>query len=80
MKQYRPTAFDVEQENIDRVITIIESKKTTTVRQLRHVMQLTPYLFDNILKIIRDDYRDIISWNKKARQFTRVKQIEVIKE
>lgn len=70
-------AIETQEQRIDRAITMIRVKGDISEYSLQKILQWGPGVNERIMRLIKNNYQDVVEWNKKTRMW---KYIEITVE
>ena len=69
-KYLKPKSFQIEEERIERVLLFIKVKGEVSDYDLYQTMEWGLGIYERIMRMIKNNYQNIVRWNKKTKLYT----------
>jgi len=75
-KVIRESDYDKEEKLTLVIISLIKARGMISDFQIKQTLKLTFGVWERQMRLIKNNYQDEVSWNKKTRMFTRIEEIK----
>ena len=75
-KAVRESDYDKEEKLTLVIISLIKARGMFSDFQIKQTLKLTFGVWERQMRLIKNNYQDEVSWNKKTRMFTRVEELK----
>ena len=66
-KKPKTSSFEIQEERIDRALTMIKVKDEISEFNLQKILEWGPGTYERVMRVIKNNYQDKVEWNKKTR-------------
>jgi len=79
-KQPKKTTYQKEQRKMQVILSLIKANKTIKDFEIRKALKLSYNIHYKFMADLQHNYQEFVSWNKKERTFTHLKDYVIEEE
>ena len=79
-KKAKESSFEKQEKKIAIILSLIKANGTISESTIRHTLKLSYTMHYQLMRDIKNNYQDVVSWNKKTRILSCIQELEVKNE
>jgi len=79
-KAIRESDYNKEEKLTLTILSLIKARGMFSDFQIKQALKLTFGVWERQMRLIKNNYQDVVSWNKKNRMFKHIEEAPIIKQ